>query len=316
MEKIAIILPAYNEELTIADTIRDFHTQLNDATFVIVNNASTDKTASEARKTLLELSAKGLVIDEPRAGKGNAARRGFRAVDAEIYVIVDADMTYPAKHIHDLIQPVLENKADMVVGDRLSHGHYEKQNKRSFHSFGNSLVCWLVNKLFRANLVDIMSGYRALSRDFVMRYPILVEGFQIETDMTLHALDKRFRVVEIPVEYRDRPEGSVSKLSTFRDGARVILTITKIFRHYRPMLFFGSIALLLAVCSLLAGIPVIQDWIEFQYIYHVPLAILASALALLAALALALGLILDSIAYLHRMNYERDIQLENLSRPR
>lgn len=307
MANIAVIFPAYNEEQTIGGTIREFHSELPDATFVIVNNASTDNTAQVARKALTEMAAKGVVIDEPRPGKGNAMRAGFNAISADIYVMADGDTTYPAQQVHALIKPIQDGNADMVVGDRISMGHYKNENKRSFHNFGNNLVCYLVNTLFKASLSDIMSGYRALSRNFVKNYPILVEGFQIETDMTLHALDKRFKVVEVPVDYRDRPSGSESKLSTFRDGARVLTTIFSIFRHYRPLIFFGSISILLVFCSLLAGIPVINDWLVHRYIYHVPLAILASGLALLAGLFVVLGLILDSIVYQHRMNFERDI---------
>jgi len=311
MSNIAIILPAYNEELTIEGTIADFYRELPDATFIIINNASTDDTATVAQRTLDRLCANGRIINEQRPGKGNAVRSGFKAENADIYIIADADMTYPAKHVHQLIRPILENKADMVVGDRISEGRYKQENKRHLHNFGNQLVCWLVNNIFKADLNDIMSGYRALSKNFIHNYPILVEGFQIETDMTLHALDKRFRVLEIPVEYRDRPEGSSSKLSTFKDGTRVLLTIVEIFRHYRPLLFFGTTSILLILLTVIAGIPVINDWIEHRYIYHVPLAILSSGLGLLATLSLALGLILDSMAHQQRMNYERDINSQH-----
>jgi glycosyltransferase involved in cell wall biosynthesis len=307
MSSIAVVLPAYNEELTIADTILDFHRELPDAMIIVVNNASSDDTAVVARRTITESSVNGMVIDEPRAGKANAVRIGLRAFNADIYIMADADLTYPAKHVHELIKPIKEGMADMVVGDRLSHGRYREENKRQFHNLGNNLVCTLVNKLFKADLKDIMSGYRAFSRRFTQNYPILVEGFQLETDMTLHALDKRFRIVEIPVEYRDRPAGSSSKLHTFRDGARVLTTILDIFRHYRPLLFFGMIAFLLLVSALGFSVPVMNDWIRHKYIYHVPLAILSSALVLLSTLAMSVGLILDSIAYQHRMDYEQNI---------
>jgi len=312
---VAIILPAYNEELTIVDTLLDFHRELPGAMLIVVNNASTDTTASVARDAINKYSVRGVVIDESRAGKANAVRIGLKTFDADIYVMVDADLTYPAKHVHELIKPIEENLADMAVGDRLSHGRYREENKRQFHNFGNQVVCTLVNRLFQANLKDIMSGYRALSRRFAQNYPILVEGFQLETDMTLHALDKRFRIVEIPVEYRDRPAGSSSKLHTFRDGARVLTTILDIFRHYRPLLFFGTIALLLFVSALMFSIPVINDWIEHRYIYHVPLAILSSALVMLSTLAMSVGLILDSIAYQHRMDYEQNINTQLNEKP-
>ncbi len=310
MSSIAVILPAYNEELTIADTILDFHRELPSAMIVVVNNASTDNTVAVARRTIDELSILGVVIDEPRAGKANAVRIGLKTFDADIYVMADADLTYPAKHVHELIRPIEENMADLVVGDRISQGRYREENKRQFHNVGNQVVCTLVNRLFQADLKDIMSGYRALSRRFAHNYPILVEGFQLETDMTLHALDKRFRITEIPVEYRDRPAGSSSKLHTFRDGARVLTTILDIFRHYRPLLFFGTIALLLLTSAFIFSVPVIKDWIEHSYIYHVPLAILSSALVLLSTLTMSVGLILDSIAYQHRMDYERNINTQ------
>lgn len=307
MARIAVVIPAYNEEQTIADTLREFHAELADATFVVVNNASSDNTAAVAQQTLQELDARGMVINELRPGKGNAMRRGFRAVEADIYVMTDADTTYPANQVHALLEPVATGAADMVVGDRISQGRYQQENKRSFHTFGNNLVRSLINMIFNASLSDVMSGYRVLSASFVKNYPILVEGFQIETDMTLHALDKRFRVLEIPVEYRDRPEGSESKLNTFRDGARVLATILRIFRHYRPMLFFGTIATLLLLTGLISAVPVIEDWLRHRYIYHVPLAILATGFTLMSGLCFSLGLILDSMVYQHRMNFERDM---------
>jgi hypothetical protein len=222
-------------------------------------------------------------------------------------VLADADMTYPADRVRDLIQPVIEDCADMVVGDRQAHGHYARENKRPFHNFGNRLVLAIVNALFNSQLHDIMSGYRALSRTFVLNYPIMVAGFQIETDMTLHALDKRFRILEVPIEYRDRPIGSHSKLNTFADGRRVLMTIIHVVRHYRPLLFFGSLALLFGVSGLMTGIPVIEDWFTYQYIYRVPLAILSTGLELLAALFCGIGLVLDSVVHLERAAYEKDL---------
>lgn len=307
MTNIAIILPAYNEELTIAGTIEAFYNQLPKARIVVVNNNSKDATAAIARDTLDRLGALGEVIDEFRQGKGNAMRRAFMDVDADIYVMSDADLTYPAERVHALIRPILNNQADMVVGDRLSGGHYKKENKRNFHGFGNNLVKWLINKLFQANLNDIMTGYRAFSRKFIKNYPILVEGFQIETDVTLHALDKRFRIVEVSVEYTDRPEGSFSKLNTFADGAKVLFTIALILRYYRPLAFFGGLALLFGLLGLVAAIPVFQDWVLHRYIYHVPLAVLAAALELVAVMSLSVGLVLDSITHQDKMNFERHL---------
>ena len=309
MTSIAIILPALNEAACIEDTIRDFHAELPEATIVVVDNASNDGTREIAVNTLAELGARGFVVDELRRGKGNAMRRGLKSVNADIYLVADADLTYPAKHARELIDPILHNRADVVVGDRISNGKYEAENKRPFHHLGNRLVCSLINNIFGAQLNDIMSGYRAMCRNFVHNYPIVVQGFQVETDLTLYALDKHFRVLEVPIDYRDRPAGSWSKLNTYADGARVLMTIVTIFRHYRPMLFFGLIALLFALGSIVCGIPVLQEWFEHRYINRVPLAVLASGLALMSGLSFSLGLILDSIVFQHRMDLERNIRL-------
>ena len=309
MSRIAVILPAYNEEQTIAGTIADFFRAVPDAEIVIINNNSSDQTRRIAEQTLGDLNVKGCVIDEPRAGKGNAVRRAFLEVDADVYVLADADQTYPAERVHDLIRPIVDGRADMVVGDRHSGGDYARENKRIFHGIGNRLVQGLVNKLFRARLVDIMSGYRAFNRLFVKSYPVLVEGFEIETDMTLHALHKRFRILEVPVEYRDRPEGSVSKLNTFSDGAKVLFAIAQILRYYQPLMFFSAIAGLACLAGLVAAVPVLQDWFNYRYIYHVPLAILASALEILAMMLLGIGLMLDSVAHQQRMEYEKYLLL-------
>lgn len=302
-----MILPAYNEEQTVAATIEDFHQALPDGAIWVINNRSNDATAEIAQNTLSRLCCKGGVINENRPGKGNAVRRAFLNIDAEIYILADADMTYPAGQINKLMAPVINGEADMVVGDRHSAGHYSAENKRALHGFGNRLVRILVNKLFHAKLVDIMSGYRVFSRCFVKNYPILVEGFEIETDMTLHALDKRFRIVEIPVEYQDRPGGSFSKLNTLRDGAKVISTIGNILRYYRPLVFFGGMAILIAILGVVAGYPVIEEWLRERYIHHVPLAILATGLEIVAIVLAAIGLILDSITHQDKRNFEREL---------
>jgi len=304
---VAIVLPAFNEELTIAATIQGFHRALPSASVVVVNNNSTDNTMAAALESFQEIDGKGVLFNESRQGKGYALRKVFRSVSADIFVLADADMTYPAERILDLIRPIADDEADMVVGNRLANGLYAAENKRRFHGFGNRLVLWVVNRLFRANLGDIMSGYRAVSGEFVAGYPILVNGFEIETDMTLHALDKRFRVVEIPIAYRDRPAGSVSKLRTFADGRRVLWSLMQVIRHYRPLLFFGTGGLVLGFAGLLAAGPVISDWFEYRYIYHVPLAILATGLEITALLSFSVGLVLDSVVHLERMAYERDL---------
>lgn len=307
--KIAVILPAYNEVQTIEGTIRAFHASLPEAAIWVINNRSVDATESVARTMLSSLDCLGGVLNESRKGKGNAVRRAFMEIAADIYILSDADLTYPAERARDLIIPIIENRADMVVGDRQSAGHYAKENKRALHGFGNRLVRDLVNRLFKADLADIMSGYRAFSRSFVKSYPILVEGFEIETDMTLHALDKRFRIVEIPVEYKDRPEGSFSKLNTFSDGAKVLFTIFSVMRHYRPLMFFTGASVIFALVGFLVAIPVFDDWMREQFIRHLPLAVLATGLEIIAVLMLAIGLILDSITEQDKRNFERELLL-------
>jgi glycosyltransferase involved in cell wall biosynthesis len=305
--EIAVVLPAYNEEQTIAPTIADFHTQLPEAAIWVINNHSSDATEKIALNTISKLGCSGGVINEPRPGKGNAVRRAFMDIDATIYILADADMTYPAAQVRNLMAPVLAGEADMVVGDRHSAGHYAAENKRALHGIGNRLVRILVNKLFRANLADIMSGYRVFSRRFVKSYPILVEGFEIETDMTLHALDKRFRIIEVPVEYRDRPAGSFSKLNTIKDGVLVLSTIGNILRYYQPLIFFGGSALLFAFLGLVVGMPVIDEWIRDRYITHVPLAILATGIEIIAIVLAAIGLVLDSITHQEKRRFEREL---------
>ncbi|HEY4029023.1 MAG TPA: glycosyltransferase family 2 protein [Caulobacteraceae bacterium] len=309
---VAVVLPAYNEEQTIAATIEDFHEALPYADIWVVNNRSSDATEQLTLETIARLGCGGGLLNEKRPGKGNAVRRAFLDIDADIYVLADADLTYPASQAHRLIAPVAAGEADMTVGDRHSSGRYAVENKRALHGFGNRLVRDMVNWLFRAQLADIMSGYRVMNRRFVKGYPILVEGFEIETDMTLHALDKRFRILEIPVDYRDRPEGSVSKLNTLRDGARVLSTIGNILRHYRPMMFFGAAAALCALLGLLAAVPVLLDWIRYQYVYHVPLAIFCTGVEIVAILLAAVGLILDSIAHHNKLVFERDTLARSL----
>jgi len=308
---VCVILPAFNEALTIAGCIADFHAHLPDAQIWVINNRSTDHTGDIARATIAKLACAGGVIDEERPGKGNAMRRAFIEIDADIYLLADADMTYPAFQALQLIEPIRSGAADMVVGDRHTAGNYALENKRALHGFGNRFVRYLINRLFNANLADIMSGYRAMSKRFIKNYPILVPGFEIETDMTLHALDKRFRIMEIPIAYKDRPEGSFSKLSTVRDGMRVLATIGNILRYYRPLFFFGSAAIFIGVLGLIAGAQVIDDWIRHRYIYHVPSAVLAAGLEIIAIVLLAVGLILDSIAHQDKRIFERDLLQQN-----
>jgi len=311
---IAVVLPALDEAATIADVIAGFHEALPEAAIYVIDNGSRDGTGDRARQALVANGVAGDVLVEPRRGKANALRRAFDAIDADVYLVADADLTYPPERARDLLRPVVDGAADMVVGDRHANGEYARQNQRRFHGFGNQLVRWLINRFFRADLRDVMSGYRALSRRFVKNYPILVEGFEIETDMTLHALDKRFRISEIAISYVERPTGSQSKLSTFADGARVVFTIAQILRYYRPLAFFGSLAVIALLLGLCAGAPVLDDWITHRYIYRVPLAILAAALEIVAVVTLSIGLVLDGIARQQRASYELHVLAQTPSR--
>ena len=304
---VAVVLPAYNEEQTIAQCIAAFAQHLPGAAIYVINNRSTDATASVAEAALEELGVLGGVIKEDRPGKGAAIRRAFLELQADVYLMSDADLTYPADAALALIQPILSGEADMTVGDRLSKGQYRLENKRPFHGAGNRLVCHLVNLLYDARVRDVMSGYRAFSKRFVKTYPILVDGFELETDLTLHALDKRLTIRELAIDYRDRPEGSFSKLNTFRDGSRVLLTIFNIFRHFKPILFFGIGAIFSALLSLIAALPVLEDWLVYRHVYHVPLAVLATGLALTSLLLLTIGLILDTQVRQDRKRFELEL---------
>ena len=297
-EKIAVLIPCYNEELTIKKVIEDFKRELPEADIYVYNNNSKDKTYEIASKC-------GVIVrNEYNQGKGNVVRRIFREIDADIYIMVDADDTYPAEFVHKLIEPIKNNTADMVVGDRLSNGTYKKENKRKFHNFGNNLVKKAINTVFKSNLNDIMSGYRAFNKMFVKNIPVLSSKFEIETEMTLHALDKKFIVKEIPIEYRDRPEGSVSKLNTVNDGVKVIKTIIKMYKDFKPRKFFWCIGFIIILLGIIIGAPVIMEFIKYRYIYKIPSAILATGLEILAIIILQCGVILDTIVKQHREDYE------------
>lgn len=296
--KIAVIIPCYNEELTIAKVINDFKGELPEADIYVYDNNSKDNTGKIAR------DYGAIVVKESRQGKGNVVRAMFRDIDADIYIMVDGDDTYPAEAARELIQPIINNEADMVIGDRLSNGTYEKENKRAFHNLGNNLVQGLIGLLFKNEIKDIMTGYRAFNRFFVKTMPVMSEGFQIETEMSIHALDKKFRLKEIPIEYRDRPDGSESKLNTFRDGYRVIKTLLELFKDYKPLLFFGSISIFSLVLGLLVGIPVIAEFVLTRFITKVPSAILAVGFIVVSVTSLSCGLILDTISATTKRNYE------------
>ncbi|MCL6516334.1 glycosyltransferase family 2 protein [Alicyclobacillus sp.] len=296
--KIAILIPCYNEEPTIGKVVSDFRRELPEAEVYVYDNNSRDRTADVAA------AAGAIVRREPRQGKGNVVRSMFRDVHADVYVMVDGDDTYPAEFVHQLIAPVMRKEADMVIGDRLSNGSYTKENKRPFHNFGNNLVRWLINTLFHSDLRDIMTGYRAFNRLFVKNMPVASEGFEIETEMTLHALDKKFRIVEIPIDYRDRPEGSFSKLNTLSDGMRVLRTVFWIFKDYKPLAFFCTAALVFFACGLAVGIPVITEFIATRMISKIPSAILAVGFMMLSSISVTCGFILDTIVRQHRDVYQ------------
>lgn len=307
MLSLAIIIPAYNEALTIRQVILDFHHTCPEAAIVVVDNASTDTTADITRDTFAKIADKGgqryQLLYEGRRGKAAAMRRAFAEVDADIYVMVDADCTYPATDLSALLTPVQEGCADMVVGNRHADKRYQNENKRPLHNWGNRLVVCLINSLFHGSLEDILSGYRVMTKRFVKTYPILSHGFAIETEMSIHALDKGFRVLEMPTQYRDRPEGSFSKLNTIRDGIRIIRLIFDIFIYFRPFIFFTSLAVLLVLASLAAGLVPVLEFCRTSYVTHVPLAILASGLVVSGLLSLFTGIILDGVARAQRFNY-------------
>jgi glycosyltransferase involved in cell wall biosynthesis len=302
-KSIAIILPAYNEELTIVDTMKDFFYAYPDAEIYVIDNASKDRTNELARATYIELGCKGHLLEEARKGKAAAVRKAFMEVDADIYVMADADMTYPASDLPKLLAPVILGKADIVCGNRHSSGVYSRENKRPLHDFGNKLVRRLINVLFNGSLEDILTGYRIMSKRFVKNYPILSAGFELETEMSIHALDKSYSIIELPTDYRDRPVGSFSKLDTIGDGIRVMKTIFSIFVKYRPMLFFSICAIIFATLALSVGsIPVIE-YFQTAKVTRFPLAILASGLSILAMLSFAVAVILDALAAAQRFNH-------------
>lgn len=297
-EKIAVLLPAYNEEVTIVKVIEDYRRVLPHADIYVYDNNSKDKTNQLARE------AGAIVRFEPRQGKGNVVRSMFREIDADYYIMADADDTYPAAEVEALLQPLRDGLADMTIGDRLSNGTYAEENKSGFHGFGNNLVRLLVNKLYKGNYNDIMTGYRGFNRLFVKNFPVLSPGFEIETELSIHALDKRFKLVEVPITYKDRPEGSESKLSTFSDGFKVLRMIFNLFKDYKPLIFFSILTFLFFVLGLIVGIPVISEFARTGMIDKVPSAVLATGFMILSALSFVAGFILDTVVRQHRMQYE------------
>ena len=298
--KTAVLIPCHNEEATIAKVVGDYRRLLLDADIYVYDNNSTDGSAE------LASAAGATVVREYRQGKGFVVRSMFRDIDADIYLMVDGDDTYDASDIVALAAPLAEGRADMVVGDRLSSTYF-KENRRALHSAGNRLVRWLINTIFRAKVNDIMTGGRAFSRMFVQTYPVMSGGFEIETEMTVHALDKDFLVVEIPVEYRDRGQGSVSKLRTIPDGARVLKTVMALFKDFRPLLFSGIVACVLFAGAILLFIPPLNEYLATGLVQKFPSLIVAMALGISSLLALFAGAIMDSLRKQSRMLYELEL---------
>ena len=299
--RVAVIIPCYNEAVTIAKVVADFRSALPGAPIYVYDNNSSDETAKLAKES------GAIVRHEPRQGKGNVVRQMFRDIDADCYLMVDGDDTYPAEAAAALAAPILSGEADMTVGDRLSNGTYAEQNKRAFHGFGNDLVRTMIRWIYGYSFDDVMTGYRAMSRPFVKTFPVLSEGFQIETELSIHAVDRRWRIADVPIDYRDRPEGSESKLDTVGDGVKVVCAIASLFKNSRPLKFFSLIALVLALVGLILGLPVIGEFFATGLVPRLPTAVLAVAFMFLCGLSLATGLILDNVAKTERKEWELQV---------
>lgn len=300
-DRVAVLIPCYNESRTIEKVVRDFRRALPEAAIYVYDNNSSDGTAEIAE------NAGAIVRRERMQGKGNVIRRMFREIDADCYVMADGDDTYPAENAPELVRLVLEEQADMVVGDRLSSTYFT-ENKRPFHNVGNSLVRASINMLFRSEIKDIMTGYRAFSYAFVKTYPVLSRGFEIETDMSIHAINRNMLVRNVVIDYRDRPDGSVSKLNTYSDGAKVLLTIVRLFKNYKPFAFFGVISLVLALLSAGFMIPVLSEFLTTGLVPRFP-TLIVCAVTLLAALLLFIsGLILSTLQEKDKRDFEFQLQ--------
>ena len=294
--KTAVLIPCYNEATSIEKVINDFKQQLPDATIYVYDNNSTDNTADIARR------AGAVVKHEFRQGKGNVVRSMFRDIDADCYLKVDGDDTYPAENAKEMCQ-LVEEGADMVIGDRLSSTYFT-ENKRPFHNDGNRLVRFLINKIFNNNIHDIMTGYRALSHTFVKNFPIISRNFEIETEMTIHALDKNFLIREVKINYRDRQEGSVSKLNTYLDGMKVVSTIFMMFRDYRPLKFFTIISALLLLIAIAMFVPVFIEYMQTGLVPRFPTLIVSGFIGIASLLTFFCGVVLEVITKKHKQLYE------------
>lgn len=300
MDRIAILIPCYNEAATIEKVVGDYMAHIPEASIYVYDNNSTDGTDELAR------GVGAIVCYEHQQGKGNVIRRMFAEIDAECYILVDGDDTYPADAAPDMVEKVLVEQADMVVGDRLSSTYFS-ENKRPLHGLGNSLVRWSINKLFHNNIKDIMTGYRAFSYRFVKTFPVLSKGFEIETEMSIHAVDKNLSIENVVIDYRDRPEGSESKLNTGSDGIKVLLTILRLFRNYRPGTYFGVIAFLLAAISTMFFIPVMVDYSRTGLVERFPTLIVCGFVMIAALLSFFAGQILKTINQKNRQDFEMEL---------
>ena len=303
MDKIAVLIPCYNEGKTIGKVVSDFRRALPEATIYVYDNNSDDETAEIARNVC---RGGAIVRQERQQGKGNVIRRMFREIDAACYIMVDGDDTYPAESARDLANAVLLRQADMVVGDRLSSTYFE-ENKRPFHNFGNDLVRKSINILFKSDIKDIMTGYRAFSYQFVKSFPVLSKGFEIETEMSIHAIDKNMRIENVLIDYRDRPEGSESKLNTFSDGAKVLKTIGKLFRNYRPYTFFCGCAAVLIVLALLFFLPILFQYMRTGLVPNLPTLIVCGFTVIAAIQSFFAGMILETVNQKNRQDFELEL---------
>lgn len=295
--KIAVLVPCYNEEVTIGKVITDFQKYLPEAEIYVYDNNSKDKTVEIAQN----LSA--IVRKEKKQGKANVVLKMFREIDADYYIMIDGDDTYPVYIVQEMLKVAQEEDADMLVGDRLSNNSYHEENKRAFHGFGNNLVRNLINLFFRSDLKDILSGYRIFSRKFVKNYSGLVKGFELETDLSIHALHYGLRISQYPIQYRDRPEGSESKLNTFTDGFKVIRLFINLVRLYKPMVFFGLVSLIIFIIGILFMIVPMKEYFEHKYVYKVPTLIFSIMLIIISLLSFVTGLILDNLSIIDKKNF-------------
>ena len=302
MDRTAVLIPCFNEAQTIGKVVTDWKRELPEAVIYVYDNNSTDNTAEIAS------DAGAVVRHEYMQGKGNVIRRMFREIDAEAYIIVDGDDTYPAEYGRQMVDLVLNKNADMVVGDRLSSTYFQ-ENDRPFHNFGNSLVRALINFLFHTNIKDIMTGYRAFSFQFAKSFPVLSHGFEIETEMSIHAVDKNMQVENLVIAYRDRPEGSESKLNTYSDGFKVLRTIIRLFRNYKPLAFFGIIAIILAAVSLIFMIPVLSEYVNTGLVPKFPTLIVCGFTMMAAISSLFAGLQLENAVQKNRQDFETQLIL-------